>query len=315
MNLASTALVAYMFLDFMAPLPLLNPVETGSSALSVTGAGDLAVSVNQPQSIGSVARGATRIPFLNINLSASCESDIRLSSIDLKHIGLGSISDIAGVYALDGFARVTRSARFDTQSSTATLRFRKLTIKKCSAVNLTVMADISTTATVASEHGMSVSDAATIISSAKKVALTQGDSSLRVVPAPSNVGTLTARFLPVYGPIRYGREETVARLQLTADTRNAHLLKKITLTNTEDARDMDLQWLKLETLSGQQLTPAAARMHDYTAVLEFSPTYILSAGKTIVLNLKAQVRGGQSKKVNFELEEPSDLVAVPYNER
>src|SRR6185295_11827574 len=95
--------------------------------------------------------------------------------------------------------------------------------------------------------------------------LAVGDDSERVLAVPSNGGTLTARLLPVNPRVSYGRIETVARIQLTADSKSAHLLRSITFTNQGSARDMDLQWLKLEMLSGSVLTAPVPHMDAYTA--------------------------------------------------
>ncbi len=304
-----------MLLDFMQqPLPQAALLEPGSHH-AVSGTGQLTIAVEGEQQFGSVARGATRVPFLTLNMSASCDADITVQSLELKHTGLGSTDDIASVYAVDGYTRVTRTAQFDRRNKTATLRFRSYVIPKCSASSLAIFADMSPDATVASEHAMSLSGLSGILSTAKETVLSSSVDNGTVVALPVTAGKLTARLLPISGPIRYGRIETVARLQLTADVRSAQILKRITFTNDGRARDMDLQWFSLQKLSGVSLTRLAPRMRGYTITLDFSPTFIIHAGQTIVLNLKAEVRGSQSKTVSFIIEEPSDILASPYRER
>ncbi len=312
MNLTSVVIVSFFLMDF-AP-QLLPAAPAANTSYTSSGNGTLTVSVDEMPVLGSVPQGALRIPFMTLNLSASCESDIKIQSLSVRHTGLGQASDISAVYAVSGYRRVSRAARFD--NIRATLRFMTpFVVPKCSALQLQILGDMSQTATVAAEHGLAFIDAAPVQSSAKQVTVTTMDSTIRVLATPTNGGTITVRLLPISSRLSYGHIQTVARLQLTADSRSAHLLKSVEFTNTETARDMDLQWMQLETPSGKVLSPPLPRMHAYKAKLLFDPTYILSAGETIVLNLKAEVRGGQSKKVDFEIEEPSDLETLPYRER
>ncbi len=314
MIVAPSTVVAWMLLDLLkpvAPVALVEPVSQFSSS----GQGELSVVFGQTAPIGSVPQGATRIPLGTLDLSASCDYPIHVDSISLRHVGLGNAQDVTGVYAVQGFSRVTRVASFDPRSSTATLRFRAVTVPACGAVSLTILGDTATDAGVASEHGIDLRSVSDIVSSAQRTTLSLGDATLRQKTTPSSHGSLSVRLLPVTGRLRYGRIETVARLQFTAETSGAHLLERIVLTNTENARDMDLQSFTLETPSGKVLTPITPRMRGYTVALSFKPTHIVRAGETLVLNLKALVQGSITKKVNFVLEEAGDLVARPYRSR
>lgn len=314
MNIMSTAFVALMLIDLMQPA-LRSAVPSAQSQYFENGSGTLTVVTDSSHVIGSIPQGASRVPFLTVSMSASCESDIRVTSIDLKHVGLGSSQDIASVYAVEGFTRITRVAHFDVRRSDLTLRFRSLVLPKCGAVTFTVHGDMKSDAAVAAEHSIVLSGLQGIVSNAKQIDLSTGDPTRKVISPSGSAGSLTIRMLPTNARVRYGRIETVARVQLTAGPKTSQLLKRITFTNTETARDMDLQWLSLETLSGNPLTAPVPRMHGYRAIFDFSPSYILDAGQTLVLNLKAEARGSQTKKINFMIEETADVVATPHRER
>lgn len=314
MTITSTFLVGLMLMDLMqASLPPVMREDQIHS--SVSGSGTLTVSIDADSTIGSVPKGAERVPFLTLNFSASCDSDIALQSIELKHAGLGKPEDIASVYAVEGYTRTTRAATFDRRSGRTTLYFRSKKIPKCSAATVSIYTSIRPDATVGSEHAIVLESASAIHSSAKQTVLSQYDPTKIVIPGSPEQGSITARMLPVSGRPRFGFVETVARIQLTADSKHGHVLKSIRFTNEEDARDMDLQWLRLELLSGSVLTSKTPRMKGYNAILQFSPTFILRAGSTVVLNLKAEVRAGVRKKIRFIIEEPADIVASPYRER
>lgn len=284
----------------------------GETVSSDNGNGELQVSIESVPLMGSVPRGATRIEMAYLNISASCDADITVEGIELTHIGLGSTTDISAVYLFDQFRRVSRARTFDSRSRKAGLRLTSFTVRKCEAVRVRVLVDMSTDATVASEHGITIDSASAITSSAKKTTFLRSDATERVIASPNQAGFVTVNFLPIQGPLRYGRTETVARLQLTSDSKNDHLLRSVTFTNLGDARDMNLINFTLQNRKGEILSPVAQRMRAYTVTLDFDPTYILERGRTAVFLLKAQINASASKKVNFTIQEPSDLDAILY---
>lgn len=294
-----------------------HAAETATSsdvdtAVSENGKGDLQISITTPELLGAIPRGATRVEMATLNLSASCESDVTVTGIEVGHVGLGDTADITAVYMHDGLRRISRAKTFDRRSRTADLRLTSFTLRKCEARRLSVYVDIARDATVAAEHGVTIPHVSSITSSAKTTTLLRHDTTERVFTTPKDVGTITVNFLPISGPLRYGRTETVARLQLTADSQNDHLLQSIMFKNLGDARDMHLLNFTLETRTGTKLTPVAQRMRGLFVTLNFEPTYILERRRTVVFLLKAQINASQSKKVNFTIEEPSDLQSIPY---
>lgn len=313
MNVLASTLVALSIFDLFPVTPASLIVPTSSYAQ--TGVGELTVQITNADGIGSVARGASRVPLASLEFIASCDADIAIESIDLRHTGLGATTDIHSVYLTDGLRRVTRAQRFDTKRSILTLRFsHPFTLKRCDVRRLSVMVDVSSTATVASEHSVALVPG-TIRSSAKTVTIDERQNAPTVVTTPFQAGSISLRFLDLNRPLRYGRRERVARLQISADAKQSHLLRKITLTNNGSARDMNLVQFTLEKSDGVNLIAPAMRMHGRTVALEFSPSFPLARGQTVVLNLVAEVRGRHSDTVQFMLEEPSDLVAIPSNLR
>jgi hypothetical protein len=103
-------------------------------------------------------------------------------------------------------------------------------------------------------------------------------------------------------------------MQFTTDNQSAQLIKKITLKNRGDARDMNLINFTIETPSGKVLSRLQQRMDAKNVTLEFSPSYILPRSTTVVLVLKAEVKSN-NKKVDFYLEEPADLDAKPTRDQ
>lgn len=304
-------IIATLLLLFVSA-PVFAVETSRETASSESGKGDVQFSIVSSPLLGSVPRGATRVEMAVINISASCEADIVLEEIEITHIGLGDSSDIAALYLYNGQRRVSRARTFDAHARKAQLRPTSLVIKKCDAVRLQVLVDIASDAQSASEHGVTIAGVSALSSSAKTTTFLPVDSTERRITSPKDIGSITANFLPIKGPLRYGHTETVARLQLTADSSNDHLLRSIVFTNLGDARDMNLLNFTLETRMGSILGPPALRMRGLQVMLTFDPTYVLERGRTVVFLLKAQINASRSRKVNFTIQEPSDLYATPY---
>ncbi len=311
MLLLSAAVVATLTSDFLEST-MQKPALDSTTVYATSGTGDLLVTFTSNGAFGSVPRGATRIELGTLNFSASCGKDIRIDAVTVKHIGLGDVSDIAGVYLADGFRRISRSRQFDRRSVSAELRTPSLTVPSCGAVRLSVLVDLTADATVASEHGITFVSPSDIQTSAKSVTYAGPDTSKSVRASPVSAGSVSVNFLPVQGRPRYGRTETIARIQMSADAQHDYLLKSLTLTNEENARDMDFTRLQLQTKSGTGVSLTAARMKGSVVTLEFSPTYILGRSKTVVFLLRAEVHVTRYRKVRFILEEPSDFDVSIY---
>lgn len=277
--------------------------------------GELIVSM---QNVGagdtSVALGATRVPLLSVTLSASCEADVRVSEIELHHTGLGSASDLEGVYFSDDVRRLSRVTSFDGDGN-ARVRLTDMLIPKCGVQRMTAMVNISKNASAGGEHGLVIERATALQTTAKTVRLEVSQQPMTVKATPKQSSTISVNFLSVPGRLRYGRVETVARLQLSADAKSDHLLKSITLTNQETARDMQLIRFFIESSKGGQISLVAHRMQAKKVTLIFEPSFVLRRSRTVVLNVKAEVRVSNGAKVRFTLEEPSDLEAKEYRAR
>lgn len=313
MNIVASSLVALSLFDFLSvsPASVIEP----TSSYAQKGTGELTIQRTDADGVGSVPKGATRVPVAVLTLIASCDADISLESMELRHAGLGSTADIQSVYLSDDSRRLTRAQRFGSKGTIVNVRFlRPFVIHRCDAQKLVVHLDISRSADIAGEHRIEIVSGG-VLSSAKVVTIDERASDQTVVTTPFQVGSLSVRFLPTQRPLQYGRRQTVARLQITTDAKQSHLLTKILLTNNGSARDMNLLRFTVEKSDGVNLIAPATRMHGRTVVLEFSPSFPISRGQTVVFSLVADVRTRYSDTVDFALEEPSDLVAIPSNLR
>ncbi len=313
MTIASTAMVALLATELLTPIPFGNLQQ--DTFVSEAGKGELQVSLRQIDMGSSVPLGATRVPLLGLNLAASCDADVRIDEILVRHTGAGDADDFTGVMLNDATRRVSRSSTFDNDGVARLRPTAALTVKKCSSIDLMVAVNLSAQAGVASEHGASIVGADDVKSSAKTVRIVRSQDAVRMKAVSGSTGTVTVNMLSVPGRLRYGRTETVARLQISADAKSDHLLKKITLTNTENARDYQLMNLYLETRSGEVVSLVANHMRAKEVTLLIDPSLLLRGSQTIVLDLKAEINAGAGTKVRFIVEDRADIEATPYRSR
>ncbi len=270
-----------------------------SSALTVT---------TESTAPASLPKGATRVPLLSVDMQASCDSDIQVSSLTLAHTGIGNAQDIRNVYALSDKQRVTRSGHMDADGM-ATIRFlRPLTLRACSRESFVIAADFTAEAASGGGHALTIRSKESIQTTAGEVTLRPAATTGNTAAiAGTGVGTVTVQYLPVRGTIRYGATETLARLQLSAGGRTDSALKSITLTNEGTARDTNFSDLHLETSAGETVTTTAAHLTGNTVHLTFTPDYVLRRGDIKTLVLKGRVSGSTLRTVQFLIEETADL--------
>lgn len=309
MILTTLPLILALFYEDVTARPAAPLPPAPSAVVQTEGVGSLDVSVRDQVVSGSVPRGAQRVPFVTLSLSAGCENDVTVDSITVTHRGLGDPSDIRAVYLADGSKRLTRAVRFSgANGMEANLRLKKFVIPACSATTISVMADINQTASPAGEHTITILSAEDIHTTAQKTTLSKNDA-VTVETKPVKEGVLTVRMLSVPSFVSYGNNAKTARFQISSDNKADHLLRSITLTNKGTARGYDLRANYLETSSGDRVSRLTQAMDGDTITMTFDPPYLLKKNADIVFVLRSDVRGSY-KTVQFALEEPSDLYAT-----
>ena len=267
----------------------------------------LNVKVATPE-IGSVARGAQRVPVLNITLTVPCSSaPVTVSSMTISRKGLGAPSDIARTYLLSGFARLSRSYPLQSKGEPLSLPFRSLKIAPCESRNLVLAVDFSIQAQVASEHVFSITNLDTHGATVKINAETTGGLQVGASGTPAIV---TAELLPILTPVSYGGNRTIARLSLQGTAGKDQRITAITLTNNGSASDGDLQRLYWATRTGEVISEVIPQLRGRTARITLDPGLLLEGRDTKLIELHADVRASRKRTLRFELEESSDIEAA-----
>jgi hypothetical protein len=292
------------FLTFVALASLVLPIFADANITA-----QLSVQASVIRN-ASIPRGAQRVPMLSLKLTTTCGgTDVTLQSIRLMHQGLGDSADIASIYALYLGERITRGFQISHADSAVSIRFSNFMIPACSTKEIIIAADFSTDAVAGGEHRLVLENAQDV--NAGGVAVT---STIVISPEIARTvgyreGNIGATYLKLAQIVRYGRNRTVARFRLEADSISDQLIRSIMVTNTGTASDGDLQNLFFQASRGQKLTTKAVQMEGDHVTLLFDPPYLLPKGQDKVLELHADVFASRKRTIGFVIKEPSDIQA------
>ncbi len=272
----------------------------------------LDVQVETP-AMGSIARGAQRVPVLTVQLQASCDGPVKVTSMTIARKGLGTTSDIARMYVLNGLTRITRSFPLSVRGESLVLPLRNVNLAACESRLLTVAVDIAADANPASEHVFSLVrvDAGT---ATVNYSLADDDTTLNV-GASGTPATVTAELLPVLTPPRFGGNRTIARLSVQGTAGKDQRITAITLTNNGSASNGDLQRLYWVTRTGEAISEVIPQLQGRSARIELDPGLLLEGRDTKLIELRADVRASIKRTIRWSIEEPSDIEAVEVRVR
>lgn len=295
-------------------LALLSSLLVPASALAaLPGPPALTATVSVPAQ-GSIPQGAQRVSMLTVALQASCASDVAVSSLEVRHGGLGSVRDLSRLYLMEGGRRASRGAVPNDQAPTM-LRLRGFTVDACGTRILTVAADFSASAAAAGEHRLTLEEVSADAPARAIAAAASSSSVPRATITPGASAELSIEFLPVRTSVTYGANRTLARLRLENDGRRAQSVLAITFTNDGSARDADLQNLALYNSAGERISATAEVLDGSILRLELDPALHLESRDEKVLELRGDVRASRKRTIEFTIEEPSDVEAVEARTR
>lgn len=247
--------------------------------------------------------------MLRLSLAASCSGDVTVRGITVTHGGMGALRDIASVYVLEDGRRLSRGRALSSRDGTVTLSLRPaLVVPACGKKEIAIASDFAADAAVMGEHALALASPDGIDAQGASVALADEGVTAVLRTAGVEQGSVTAEFLPLLQRVTYGDRRTVARLRVTAEGGYDQEISAMTLTNDGSARDSDLQNLTLETARGEVLARSPS-LDDHRAVFSLAAPLLLKSGEEKLLTVRASVRAGRRRTIDFLLEEAGDLIA------
>lgn len=284
-------------------------VTSGSSVpITIQSPSSLDVSVH-PVDATSAPRGSSRVKALTIDLQASCTKAVKVSAIDISVSGFGDTEGIVGIFAADGFTRISRSVHVEAQERVAHLRTPSLTIDACTKKTVDVYMSLSPTVAAGSEYRLSINKYTDVQTDAGIIDFSQDQPSGSISTNPVSAPLITVQFLSVPARASYGTIGTLSRFTLTNAGDRPVSISSIILTNEGTSRDTDFADVHLERTNGITVT-ANTSIVDKKVTLIFTMPLRLERSDAVVLLLKGKIQGSAYRTVQFLLQEAGDITST-----
>ncbi len=275
---------------------------TAGSGLSVSLASDTPASATIPT-------GATKVAFTTVNLTASNDGPVTIDDLTLTRIGVGDENELGKVYLYEGMTEVEDGENI-SNDDVAEFNNVDYVVPAGETKALTVRANVTGTDDGAiGNHGFSIDEVSDIVTNGASVSgsfpVTGNLMSLSSVRA----GSLTFDFGSINNSVKVGEEQKeMSEFSLRAGDQEDVALRQATLTNEGSADMTNLENLKLY-VDGEVVTELDSANTD-AVTLAFDEPYIIEQGEEEVFTLKADVVGGATEDVRFELDELGDIIGT-----
>ncbi len=286
-------------------------VSEGTSAESAGTVGSgLSVAVsNRTPASATIPTGAAIVAFTTVNLTASNDGPVTIDDLTLTRIGVGDENELGKVYLYEGMTEVEDGENI-SNDNVAEFNNVDYVVPAGETKALTVRANVTgTDAGAIGNHGFSIDEASDIVTNGASVSgsfpVTGNLMSLSTVQA----GSLTFNFNSVNNSVKVGEEQKeMSEFSLKAADKEDVALQQATLTNEGSADMTNLENLKLY-VDGEVVTELDSANTD-AVTLAFDEPYIIEQGETETFTLKADIVGGATENVKFELDGLGDIVGI-----
>ncbi|MDP2586939.1 MAG: hypothetical protein Q8P32_04175 [Candidatus Komeilibacteria bacterium] len=294
---------------------LANPVGGTVVEPPVTGTGlTVALAADTPGA-QLAPGGATNVPLMKFNLTASADGAITVSSINIKRLGPGTTAQYTGLYLYEGANRLTNAKTLNSTTHVAQFVNLGLSVSAGTTRTLTLSADMATSvATYAGQVSYFQLASADITSSATingSFPLTSNTVTFGSVSSGSikveKDGTLSN---PSVGQMN----AKIAQFKLTAGTGEDLSVRRISLYETGTMNNSYLSNLKLYQNTTLVASTASATDKGYV-VFDFATPYTLSKNTNKIFHVTADISGSarNSDTVRTYIDQTTDVYAVGAN--
>ncbi len=272
--------------------------ETGGGTTTPTTSGFSLASGN-PSST-AVPAGSTGVTFLKFNITGSGTVD----SLTFKRVGLGSSSDIGGVYLYKGATRLTSSKTVN--STTNQIYFPNLGLDISGTETYRLVVDVSSSATSNNSNGFKLIDASGDISLGS--ALTGNEMNVSGV----TIGSIIVDDGAAPSNPNIGQSDALlANITLTAGSTEDVEITRLSLTEGGTISNDYLSNFELKY--GGDVVATASSIGDQDLVtLEFGSPYTLEKGQQRTFKLYGDIAGSarSADTVVFYMDSSADIEAI-----
>lgn len=255
-----------------------------------------------------IPKGAANVTYLKFNLANGTASAATVDSIVVTRKDVGAAADFTNVYLYEGDNRLTSGRTISSQTQQATFPNLNLSVAANSTKTLSVVAEMSSTATAADVNYLEISQKADISTTATIDGSFPIKGNPMIISAQSvGLVTIAASGTPA-SPYVGDKGAEVARFQLTASSAEDIEVRRIILTNGGSTASANLTNIKL--YRGTDVVAEAASMTGDRASLVLTTPYLIVKGQNKIFSVTADVTGRPSETIILYIDYTTDVYAT-----
>lgn len=264
----------------------------------------VALSNNTAES-ATLPKGAAKVAFTTINLTASNDGAVTVEDLIIDRIGVGDETNLGDVYLYEGMTKVGdgESISNDDEAEFLGLDYE---VPAGETKTLTVRANVLGEA---GNHGFAISEASDVV--------TDGATVSGSFPVRGNLmslssvesGNVTFDFTGSVSNPKVGEEDKkVAEFDLSAGDEEKVDLQAVTLTN-EGSADTEDAMKNFKLYVGGDVVAELESTDSDEVTMILDEAYEIEDGKTETFTLKADIESEATESVDFQLDAFEDVVA------
>ena len=282
-----------------------TPVEMGDGELSIEISDKTPVAATLPKK-------AQGVPAAAFDFTASKADDVRITALTIFRSGLGNDDTVSSVALFDKDGnRISKAKTFSTSEDSAVVSILGGGITVKAGKTITLYARVNVGNTASQQFALAIKNVAAVTSNAADVS---GD--FPVVGETMDVGGVAAAELfiqsdGVPSSVKLGQTDTeISKFKIKNNDNNADItIYGITLKEEGSvSEDTDLANYKLY-IDGKVVATAETSNDKYVS-LTFDTPLVVKSAKTLKASLHADIIGGASKYINFQVDNSLDVLAI-----
>lgn len=285
-----------------------TPVTTTTAASD----GTLAVALSASTPVATtVPAGASSIPVLAIDFTASADADVILTSLKLNKTGVSNDNNISNVYLYDGNNRLTSGRSITSTGSSVSFNNLGITIAKGSTKKITVKIDTASSATSGQSYGFKIADVTSVSSNAKSITGLFPISGNIFTASSTTGGSVTVSKSGSLVNPRVGEAGvTISKFQLTAGAAEDIAINQIGILISGTASASIVQNAHLYQSGTDIATVAGVNNQDLLVFVPATP-FVITKGDSRTFEIKADLNTGRtSDTIDAYLDETTDILAI-----
>ncbi|MFA5954734.1 MAG: hypothetical protein WC817_04320 [Patescibacteria group bacterium] len=296
---------------------------TGGASTTTVGGTGLTVALAADTPAGGVVADLTAFnPALKVNLTASSDGSVALKGLTVTRLGLSQDSDISGVGIYD--ANGVRHGNFVTFANTkANVNFSSdpINVPAGQTVAVWVKVNLANVDAQAGTYAMSIVASGDVNTSASVTgSFPISGNGYSIINGASSVGSLSVDAVQVFSNgnndatavnINLGTVgQEVSRFRFVAGSNEDIKINRVTLYNSGNANDGDVQNIKLVGPDGTVLSTLSQTTNRVASFDLSASPYLITKGNTRDLSVRVDVVSGSTGTVRFVVQNDYDVEVV-----